>query len=111
MPTGRDIRILARDHKVVNQLLLDAKNVWKAAKEELISIYSSNSKNEWRFIASRPKRPLSSIVLDVGIKEKILDDAKDFLNSKRWYAERGIPFRRGYLLVSLSHPGRWYMYR
>jgi len=27
-------------------------------------------------------------------------DAKDFLNSKKWYTERGIPFRRGYLLVS-----------
>ena len=96
-----NIRILARDHKVVNQLLLDAKNAWKAAKEEFISIYSSNAKNEWRLIASRPKRPLSSIVLDVGIKEKILDDAKDFLNSKKWYSDRGIPFRRGYLLVSL----------
>jgi chaperone BCS1 len=85
-------RILARNHKIVNQLLLEAKNVWKAAKEEFISIYSSNTKNEWRLITSRPKRPLSSIVLDVGVKEKILDDAKDFLNSKKWYAERGIPF-------------------
>jgi len=51
-------------------------------------------------ITSRPKRPLSSIILDVGIKEKILADAKDFLKSKKWYTERGIPFRRGYLLVS-----------
>ena len=95
-----DDRILARNHKIVNQLLLDAKNVWKATKEELISIYSSNNKNEWRLIASRPKRPLNSIVLDVGIKERILDDARDFLNSKKWYGERGIPFRRGYLFVS-----------
>jgi len=97
-----DSRILARDHKIVNQLLLEAKNAWKVAKEEFISIYSSNTKNEWRLITSRPKRPLSSIVLDVGIKEKVLDDAKEFLNSKKWYTERGIPFRRGYLLVSLS---------
>jgi chaperone BCS1 len=95
-----EIRVLARDHKIINQLLLDAKNVWKGVKEELVSIYSSNAKNEWRLITSRPKRPLSSIVLDVGIKEKILNDAKEFLNSKRWYTERGIPFRRGYLLVS-----------
>ena len=94
-------RVLARDHKIINRLLLDAKSVWKAAKEGSIFIYSSNVKNEWQFVASRPKRPLSSIILDVGIKEKILDDAKDFFNSKKWYAERGIPFRRGYLLVRL----------
>jgi hypothetical protein len=44
---------------------------------------------------------MGSIVLDPGIKNMLLEDARDFLNSKSWYAERGIPFRRGYLLVSL----------
>lgn len=100
------MKILARDHKIVNQLLLDAKVAWKTAKEEFVSIYSSNTKNEWRLITSRPKRPLSSIVLDVGVKEKILDDAKDFLDNKRWYAERGIPFRRGYLLYGAPGSGK-----
>jgi hypothetical protein len=51
-------------------------------------------------ITSRPKRPLKSIILDTGVKEAILEDALDFLDSKEWYSERGIPFRRGYLLVS-----------
>lgn len=58
------------------------------------------SQNEWRFVASRPKRNIDSIVLDPGIKELLLDDAKDFMDSKPWYSARGIPFRRGYLLVS-----------
>ena len=44
---------------------------------------------------------MKSIVLDPGIKDLLLDDAKDFLQSEEWYAERGIPFRRGYLLVRL----------
>ena len=102
MPIGSNTRVLARNHKIINQLLREAKSVWKAAKGDSIIIYSSNTNNEWQFVASRPKRPMSSIVLDAGIKERILDDAKDFLNSKKWYADRGIPFRRGYLLVSLS---------
>jgi mitochondrial chaperone BCS1 len=42
---------------------------------------------------------MNSIVLDPGIKDTLINDARDFLNSKDWYAERGIPFRRGYLLV------------
>ena len=102
MPIGSNTRVFARNHKIINQLLREAKSVWKAAKGDSIIIYSSNTNNEWQFVASRPKRPMSSIVLDAGIKERILDDAKDFLNSKKWYADRGIPFRRGYLLVSLS---------
>ena len=44
---------------------------------------------------------MKSIVLDPGVKDLILDDARDFLESKSWYQERGIPFRRGYLLVSV----------
>ena len=56
--------------------------------------------NSWRHIASRQKRPLNSIILDPGIKDLLINDARDFLGSKSWYAARGIPFRRGYLLVS-----------
>ena len=64
------------------------------------------------------KRPLSSVVLDGGVAEKIESDVKAFLDRKQWYACRGgrhiligstgvladwsirtgIPYRRGYLL-------------
>jgi chaperone BCS1 len=44
---------------------------------------------------------MNSIVLDPGIKDMLIGDARDFLSSKNWYAERGIPFRRGYLLVCI----------
>ncbi|KAF9779268.1 P-loop containing nucleoside triphosphate hydrolase protein [Thelephora terrestris] len=102
------MRILARDHKIINQLLLDAKGAWTVAKAESIFIYASDTRNEpeWHLVASRPKRPLSSIILDTGIKEKILDDARDFLDSKKWYTERGIPFRRGYLLYGAPGTGK-----
>lgn len=43
---------------------------------------------------------MTSIILDPGVKELLLKDARDFLESKAWYSERGIPYRRGYLLVS-----------
>lgn len=47
---------------------------------------------------------MRSIVLDPGIKDVLIDDARDFLESKAWYSARGIPFRRGYLLVSIGTP-------
>jgi mitochondrial chaperone BCS1 len=61
---------------------------------------SLDRNNNWRHVACRAKRSLRSVVLDPGIKDLVLDDARDFLDSKQWYSERGIPFRRGYLLVS-----------
>lgn len=59
------------------------------------------SMNHWNHVACRAKRSMNSIVLDPGIKDMLVGDARDFLNSKSWYAVRGIPFRRGYLLVRI----------
>ena len=54
---------------------------------------------EWRpFGQPRRKRPLDSVILDSGVKERIVDDVKDFLGRGKWYSDRGIPYRRGYLL-------------
>jgi chaperone BCS1 len=85
----------------------------------------SRFSDDWNHIASRAKRPLSSIVLDDGVKELLLEDARDFLKSKQWYADRGtflvspsssvfcylihflgIPFRRGYLLYGAPGSGK-----
>ena len=92
--------ILGGNHQIVQDILEEARACWQKAREQQVSVYASDMRNEWRFITSRPKRPLKSIILDAGMKEAILEDALDFLDSKEWYSERGIPFRRGYLLVS-----------
>jgi len=49
---------------------------------------------------------MSSIVLQPGVKDMLLADCKDFLCSEDWYAERGIPFRRGYLLHGVPGSGK-----
>lgn len=54
---------------------------------------------EWRqFGYPRQRRPINSVVLDRGISERILKDVQEFIDSPLWYRERGIPYRRGYLL-------------
>ncbi|KAL7672312.1 hypothetical protein ACOME3_007201 [Neoechinorhynchus agilis] len=55
--------------------------------------------NEWRpFGPPKSKRSLESVVLDVGIREKIVKDVQEFIRSRQWYSDRGVPYRRGYLL-------------
>ena len=44
----------------------------------------------WRWNGARQKRPMSSIVLQPGVKDMLLADCKDFLQSEEWYAERGM---------------------
>jgi mitochondrial chaperone BCS1 len=54
----------------------------------------------------RQKRPLDSVILDQGVKEKIVQDVRDFLGSEQWYADRGVPYRRGYLLYGPPGTGK-----
>ena len=54
----------------------------------------------------RRKRPLASVVLDKGVKEDIVNDARDFLARRQWYVDRGIPYRRGYLLYGPPGSGK-----
>lgn len=48
---------------------------------------------EWRpFGKPRRKRPLSSVVLADGVKDRIVADVRAFLGRRKWYAERGMFF-------------------
>ncbi|CAI9742041.1 mitochondrial chaperone BCS1-like [Octopus vulgaris] len=54
---------------------------------------------EWRQLGyPKRKRPLHSVILDHGISEGIFKDINEFISSVKWYTDRGIPYRRGYLL-------------
>ncbi|KAG8777049.1 hypothetical protein FRC12_000564 [Ceratobasidium sp. 428] len=100
------ISLLARSRDVVNQLLREAKEAYTREDQNRVAIYTCDQYNCWHRSASRSKRPMSSIVLDTEIKDMIMEDAKDFMSSETWYADRGIPFRRGYLLYGAPGSGK-----
>ena len=56
-------------------------------------------RSAWNKVAMRPSRPMGTVVLEDKQKAMVLKDINDFLHPKtpRWYANRGIPYRRGYL--------------
>ncbi|KAI0642224.1 P-loop containing nucleoside triphosphate hydrolase protein [Trametes meyenii] len=100
------VRILTRDHEVLRGLLIEAKKLYHQASENQISIYVSDPSDYWKRVSVQQKRPMNSIILDPGVIDLVLNDAKDFLGSKTWYAERGIPHRRGYLLYGAPGSGK-----
>ncbi|RAL07109.1 bifunctional AAA family ATPase chaperone/translocase BCS1 [Aspergillus homomorphus CBS 101889] len=76
------------------------------AHEGKTTIYNSWG-TEWKpFGKPRSKRPLESVILDEGVKERIVEDVKDFAASSKWYQDRGIPYRRGYLLYGPPGTGK-----
>lgn len=70
------------------------------------TIYNSWG-TEWKpFGNPRRKRPLESVVLHEGVKERVVADVEDFISSSSWYNDRGIPYRRGYLLYGPPGTGK-----
>lgn len=52
------------------------------------------------------KRPVESVVLDEGVAERVLKDLEHFVEHADWYVNRGIPYRRGYLLYGPPGTGK-----
>ncbi|KAH7888909.1 hypothetical protein F5I97DRAFT_764989 [Phlebopus sp. FC_14] len=103
---GLQHSVVARSNIILKQLVLQAKKEYEAEAIHRVQIYFADSHGSWRWTDSRHKRPMSSIVLNPGVKEMLLNDTRDFLKSEKWYADRGIPFRRGYLLHGVPGSGK-----
>ncbi|KAG6833699.1 hypothetical protein H0H87_002896 [Tephrocybe sp. NHM501043] len=89
---------LSRDRDLFPRLLSEARDLAMKGQEGKLVIHTAWG-IEWKpFGQPRRKRPLQSVVLEPGVSEKIAKDIKSFLERRQWYADRGIPYRRGYLL-------------
>jgi DNA polymerase III delta prime subunit len=56
----------------------------------------------------RPSRDISTVIMPPEQKEHLLQDVKEYLNpyTMRWYAQRGLPYRRGYLFYGPPGTGK-----
>lgn len=92
---------------IFGELFQDAHALAEQAQEGKTKIYTPQFMNKWEeFGAAKRKRPLASVALADGIKENILGDVRHFLGARNWYLDRGIPYRRGYLLYGPPGTGK-----
>ena len=97
--------ILGRDRGSVMQLLLDARDAAVPPDGHRINIHRVEY-SSWTLLASRTPRGPESVFLREGLMESLIGDVRQFLDRKAWYAERGIPYRRGYLLYGPPGTGK-----
>ncbi|UYV73713.1 BCS1L [Cordylochernes scorpioides] len=89
---------IGRNKQIYSHILEEARQLALKKEEGKTIVYSAMG-SEWRqFGHPRRRRPLSSVILDEGVAEHIVEDIRSFLSNHQWYIERGIPYRRGYLL-------------
>ncbi|KIW08454.1 uncharacterized protein PV09_01357 [Verruconis gallopava] len=91
---------------IFEDLFTEAHDLAKRMQEGKTTIYTAWG-TEWRpFGDPKRKRPLDSVVLEEGVKERIVEDIQNFLSARTWYLDRGIPYRRGYLLYGPPGTGK-----
>ncbi len=100
-----ELKTIGRTTLPIKALLHDIK-VWSLEKEKAMTVIRRPAPKDrmrfagaWMRVSTRPSRPMDTVVLDSEQKEKVLADINEYLHpsSPRWYATRGIPYRRGYL--------------
>lgn len=98
---------LTRSHKYVEDFVANLGT--SMIEEGDIAIYNHSGRggqSTWYPIAAKKPRALDTIFLSDGQKERILADIDWFIESKDWYNERGIAYRRGYLFSGPPGTGK-----
>ncbi|MDR3517631.1 MAG: AAA family ATPase [Azospirillaceae bacterium] len=97
---------LGRDRGLLRRLIEEAVARYGQPDPETTAIYGLGEYLEWERLARIRRRPLESVILPEGVVEGLLADASRFLAGATWYVERGIPWRRGYLLYGPPGTGK-----
>lgn len=60
----------------------------------------------WQLSCRKRPRPMESVILPQEQASRLLADAEWFFEAGDWYAERGVPYRRGYLFSGPPGTGK-----
>ena len=100
------LKCVGRSTQPIKDLITEARSSFLKKKKAFTIVRRPATKEQrnrtryWVRVASRPSRPMHTIILNGDLKERVLLDINEYLHpaTKFWYANRGIPYRRGYLL-------------
>ena len=85
----------------IQDLLIEIQETQRKEENVLTQILTPQSGcgSNWVEQTLKRARPLESVYLEPTQKTKLVDDMTEYLNgeTRAWYQDRGIPYRRGYL--------------
>lgn len=105
---GRSTQPIKELIKEARDYYLDKEKTCTVVRRPAPKEMRGRGRNVWNRVASRPSRPIETVVLDHDQKDRLLADINEYLHPKTavWYANRGIPYRRGYLLAGPPGTGK-----
>ncbi len=101
------ISALFASRRLLEQMLEDVMRRAYARLADHTMIYSIDRWGEsWNLADSRPRRQINSVILEGETAQQLISDVQEFFQRRQWYADLGIPWRRGYLLYGPPGTGK-----
>jgi len=95
------IKILGGNREDVNEILEEIKQLKENVNKDFISIYTYDG--WWRLSGKKAPRPIKTLFYADNILEDLTQDCLSFFEKQEEYRNKGIPWRRGYILY--GEPG------
>ncbi|KAG6820454.1 hypothetical protein H0H93_000208 [Arthromyces matolae] len=110
-PSSVFISIYTLDMNVLYKFVEDTRQRYKDVSRPNVTVHMADTPTYgpgfvWSNVKHKARRPLSSIILNDGVVESLVKDAREFIDTEEWYVEAGIPHRRGYLLYGPPGTGK-----
>jgi chaperone BCS1 len=101
------IECLGRSLDPIKAFLEEAQTYYLEKSISNTAVYRSSGPG-WSNITSRPARDIDTVILEKSKKQMLLADINEYLHpqTRRWYANHGIPYRRGYLFSGPPGTGK-----
>jgi chaperone BCS1 len=111
--TGQDpiiLRCFGRNPDPLKSFLAHCKEFGRDAREAMTVVCTADerSPNRWGRMITRPSRPLKTVDMAENMKNSLIKDIERYLDpsTRRFYSNRGIPYRRGYLFYGAPGTGK-----
>lgn len=94
-----NISFLSLSSNPLRRLIKHIRQQFQEHSRGRVTINRVDKFGNWISSSGLPKRSVESVHLPGSTKMDVLDDAKKYFSSqtRQWYNDRGIPYRRGYL--------------
>jgi chaperone BCS1 len=89
---------IGRSPKIMQEIVAEAKSQAVERDSDRTVIYHNTGGRWSRQQEARSRRPIGSVVLDGGMRQALVSDVRQFLDSSSYYTRLGVPYRRGYLM-------------
>lgn len=102
------IATLSITPRVLHSLIQYSRSLFLKKDRSRTVVYSGTQYGGWQRLHSRPIRPLHTVILSPAILQPLLEDIRNYLKreTEEWYADRGVPYRRGYLFTGPPGTGK-----